>query len=76
MSYKTPWRSLGDSNPCFRREREITPSIHVPRRHIFPIYSPFPVLVCLPLSVYRYAVRVPYDPFRGSRWLERFKMQG
>src|SRR5262249_31107497 len=20
------WRSLGDSNPCFRREREITPS--------------------------------------------------
>ena len=24
MSYETPWRSLGDSNPCFRREREIT----------------------------------------------------
>jgi hypothetical protein len=23
MSYKTPWRSLGDSNPCFRRERAI-----------------------------------------------------
>ena len=21
MSYETPWRSLGDSNPCFRRER-------------------------------------------------------
>src|SRR5262249_60237772 len=21
MSYTTPWRSLGDSNPCFRRER-------------------------------------------------------
>ncbi len=21
MSYETPWRSLGDPNPCFRRER-------------------------------------------------------
>ena len=21
MSYEIPWRSLGDSNPCFRRER-------------------------------------------------------
>jgi hypothetical protein len=24
MSYETPWRSLGDSNPCFRRERPIS----------------------------------------------------
>jgi hypothetical protein len=24
MTYKTPWRSLGDSNPCFRRERGVS----------------------------------------------------
>jgi hypothetical protein len=26
---ETPWRSLGDSNPCFRRERALNRSIGV-----------------------------------------------
>jgi len=29
---KTPWRSLGDSNPCFRRERDTLPPLAVRSR--------------------------------------------
>jgi len=36
MSYETPWRSLGDSNPCFRRERDakVSMAIHSCRRSV------------------------------------------
>ncbi len=35
MSYETPWRSLGDSNPCFRRERAsiVTPKTGLQTQH-------------------------------------------
>ena len=29
VSYETPWRSLGDSNPCFRRERDAEASSRI-----------------------------------------------
>jgi hypothetical protein len=59
------WRALWDSNPCYRRERDIKASMAVRLRpkqfnkgsengHYLSFVRP-------PLSSYIYAVRLPYD---------------
>jgi len=74
MSYKTPWRSLGDSNPCFRRERDAKPSIaiHSRRRSVRKYFNlrPFPcalVLTCLSTYIGPILDPKPPDLTHGSR---------
>jgi len=50
MSYETPWRSQGDSNPCFRRERALQSSLHVHARlssllNLLVLYKLMPICV-------------------------------
>ena len=50
MSYETPWRSLADSNPCFRRERDAKASIAVHGRRRSVSKSPVLGHFCVRLS--------------------------